>query len=218
MRRKPCFVDKDSYHLKNGRGSTPTKQKEFMEACQDPQWNLDVSTHHRSETNGVAGRAVRTVKIGTPVGLGQSGLPEEWWDCAIGFLVSMHTIRWQGKTAVEKRFLKKLDKQSVISQHWLTTSRTQRKTKVRVTCLKRKSRGRCSGYVLCAGEDGQATYWLRIMDICRDKKLPKFTSKDSNLKKYLCKVHRNFCVHIDILKFPALRRPSSIDCGRQFSA
>ena len=81
MLRKPCFVDKDSYHLKNGRGSTPTKQKEFMEACQDPQWNLDV-----------AGRAVRTVKIGTAVELGQSGLPEEWRDCAIGLLVSMYTI------------------------------------------------------------------------------------------------------------------------------
>ena len=77
---------------KNGRGSAPTIQKEFMKACQDPQWNLDVSTHHRSEKNGVAGRAVRTVKIGTAVELGQSGLPEEWRDCAIGLLVSMYTI------------------------------------------------------------------------------------------------------------------------------
>ena len=150
MRRKPCHVYKVSYHVKIGKGSTPTKQKEFMEACQDLHWNPDVSTHHRSETNGVAGRAVRTVKIGTAVELGQSGLPEEWRDCAIGLLVSMCTIRWQGKTAVEKRFLKNLDKPTTISQHWLTTSRIQQKTRSESTGLERKSRGRCSGYVLCA--------------------------------------------------------------------
>ena len=35
-------------------------------------------------------------------------------------------------------------------QHWLSTSRTQRKTRSQSIGLKRKSRGRCSGLVLCA--------------------------------------------------------------------
>ena len=34
---------------------------------------------HRSETNGIAGRAVRRVKEGTSAVLLQSGLDENWW-------------------------------------------------------------------------------------------------------------------------------------------
>ena len=37
------------------------------------------STPHRSETNGIAERAVRRVKEGTSVMLLQSGLDKEWW-------------------------------------------------------------------------------------------------------------------------------------------
>ena len=36
-----------------------------MKACQELQWNHDTSTAHRSETNGVAERAVRRVNEGT---------------------------------------------------------------------------------------------------------------------------------------------------------
>ena len=37
------------------------------------------STPHRSETNGIAERAVRRVKEGTSAVLLQSGLNESWW-------------------------------------------------------------------------------------------------------------------------------------------
>ena len=37
------------------------------------------STQHRSETNGIAERAVRRVKEGTSAALLQSGLNENWW-------------------------------------------------------------------------------------------------------------------------------------------
>ena len=47
---------------------------EFGNACEDLSWNHCTSTPHRSETNGIAERAVRRVKEGTSVALLQSGL------------------------------------------------------------------------------------------------------------------------------------------------
>ena len=38
-----------------------------------------MSTPHRTETNGIAERAVRRVKEGTSAVLLQSGLNENWW-------------------------------------------------------------------------------------------------------------------------------------------
>ena len=52
---------------------------EFGKACEDLSWNHCTSTPHRSETNGIAERAVRRVKEGTSSVLLQSRLDEEWW-------------------------------------------------------------------------------------------------------------------------------------------
>ena len=52
---------------------------EFGKACEDLSWNHCTSTPHRSETNGIAKRAVRRVKEGTSAVLLQSGLNESWW-------------------------------------------------------------------------------------------------------------------------------------------
>ena len=52
---------------------------EFRKACEDLSWNHCTSTPHRSETNGIAERAVRRVKEGTSAVLLQSGLSESWW-------------------------------------------------------------------------------------------------------------------------------------------
>ena len=52
---------------------------EFGKACEDLSWNHCASTPHRSETNGIAERAVRRVKEGTSAVLLQSGLNESWW-------------------------------------------------------------------------------------------------------------------------------------------
>ena len=38
---------------------------DFGKACEDLSWNHCTSTPHRSETNGIAERAVRSVKEGT---------------------------------------------------------------------------------------------------------------------------------------------------------
>ena len=52
---------------------------EFGKTCEDLSWNHCTSTPHRSETNGIAERAVRRVKEGTSAVLLQSGLNESWW-------------------------------------------------------------------------------------------------------------------------------------------
>ena len=52
---------------------------EFGKACEDLSWNHCTSTPHRSETNGIAERAVRRVKEGSSAVLLQSGLNESWW-------------------------------------------------------------------------------------------------------------------------------------------
>ena len=52
---------------------------ELGKACEDLSWNHCTSTPHRSETNGIAERAVRRVKEGTSAVLLQSGLDENWW-------------------------------------------------------------------------------------------------------------------------------------------
>ena len=52
---------------------------EFGKACEDLSWNHCTSTPHRSETNGIAERAVRRVKEGTSAVLLQSGINKSWW-------------------------------------------------------------------------------------------------------------------------------------------
>ena len=52
---------------------------EFGKAREDLSWNHCTSAPHRSETNGMAERAVRRVKEGTSAVLLQSGLNESWW-------------------------------------------------------------------------------------------------------------------------------------------
>ena len=52
---------------------------EFGKACEDLSWNHCASTPHRSETNGIADRAVRREKEDTSAVLLQSGLNEKLW-------------------------------------------------------------------------------------------------------------------------------------------
>ena len=51
---------------------------EFGKSCEESSWNHCTSTPHRSETNGIAERAVRRFKEGTSAVLLQSGLDEKW--------------------------------------------------------------------------------------------------------------------------------------------
>ena len=60
---------------------------------------------HRSETNGIAERAVRRVKEGTSAVLLQSGLDEKWWaamECYT-YLRNVQDLLSDGKTPCERR-------------------------------------------------------------------------------------------------------------------
>ena len=80
---------------------------EFGKACEDLSWNHCTSTPHRSETNGIAERAVRRVKEGTSAVLLQSGLNESWWadsmECYT-YLQNVTDLLSDGKTPYERRF------------------------------------------------------------------------------------------------------------------
>ena len=79
----------------------------FGKACEDLSWNHCTSTPHRSETNGIAERAVRRVKEGTSAVLLQSGLNESWWadfmECYT-YLRNVTDLLSDGKTPYERRF------------------------------------------------------------------------------------------------------------------
>ena len=80
---------------------------EFGKYCEDLSWNHCTSTPHRSETNGIAERAVRRVKEGTSAVLLQSGLNESWWadsmECYT-YLRNIQDLLSDGKTPCERRF------------------------------------------------------------------------------------------------------------------
>ena len=81
---------------------------EFGNACEDLSWNHCTSTPHRSETNGIAERAVRGVKEGTSAVLLQSGLDNEWWAGSMKcycYLRNIQDLLSDGKTPYERRFV-----------------------------------------------------------------------------------------------------------------
>ena len=80
---------------------------EFGKVCEDLSWNHCTCTPHRSETNGIAERAVHRVKEGTSAVLLQSGLNESWWadsmECYT-YLRNVTDFLSDGKTPYERRF------------------------------------------------------------------------------------------------------------------
>ena len=80
---------------------------ECGKSCEELSWNHCTSTPHRSETNGIAERAVRRVKEGTSAVLLQSGLDNEWWadsmECYC-YLRNIQDLLSDGKTPHERRF------------------------------------------------------------------------------------------------------------------
>ena len=80
---------------------------EFGKSCEDLSWNHCTSTPHRSETDGIAERAVRRVKEGTSAVLLQSGLNESWWADSMECYTSLRNVTdllSDGKTPYERRF------------------------------------------------------------------------------------------------------------------
>ena len=95
---------------------------EFGKACEDLSWNHCTSTPHRSETNGIAERAVRRVKEGTSAILLQSGLDEKWWadsmECYC-YLRNVQDIVAEGKLLMKDSLENHLKSQQYFLEKWL---------------------------------------------------------------------------------------------------
>ena len=93
--------------MRSLKSFTLDKSVELGKACEDLSWNHCTTAPHRSETNGVAERAVRRVKEGTSAVSLQSGLNESWWadsmECYT-YLRNVTDLLSDGKTPFERRF------------------------------------------------------------------------------------------------------------------
>ena len=135
---------------------------EFGNACEDLSWNHCTSTPHRSETNGIAERAVRREKEGTSAVLLQSGLNESWWadsmECYT-YLRNVTDLLSDGKTPYERRFGQPFKGPiipfgSLVEYHPITGKDQSRIHQFGKKVLP----GLFLGYARYAGEFGRVTY------------------------------------------------------------
>ena len=135
---------------------------EFGKACEDLSWNHCTSTPHRSETNGIAERAVRRVKEGTSAVLLQSGLNESWWadsmECYT-YLRNVTDLLSDGKTPYERRFGQPFKGPIIpfgsLVEYYPITAKDQSRIH---QFGKKVLPGLFLGYALYAGEFGRVTY------------------------------------------------------------
>ena len=162
---------------------------EFGKACEDLSWNHCTSTPHRSETNGIAERAVRRVKEGTSAVLLQSGLDENWWadsmECYT-YLRNVQDLVSDGKTPYERRFGKPFKDQSFRLVHWLSITLFLRKTSQESINLERKTYLDCSLDTLCTRVDfGRVTCWLQTLKSWKPMDASEIYSKRLNGKEVI---------------------------------
>ena len=161
---------------------------EFGKACEDLSWNHCTSTHHRSETNGIAERAVRRVQEGTSVVLLQSGLNESWWADSMECYTSLRNnqdLLSDGKTpyGVLEHHLKDRLFHLV---HWLSITQKLRRISQESINLERKSYLDCSSDTHCTRvEFGRVTYWLQTLKSWRRWTHRKSTQKRLNAKEVI---------------------------------
>ena len=140
---------------------------EFGNACEDLSWNHCTSTPHRSETNGIAERAVRRVKEGTSAVWLQSDLDESWWadsmECYT-YLRNIQDLFSDGKTQYERRFGEPFNGPIIPFGSQLEYYPIMGRTRQESINLERKSYLDCSLDTLCTRvEFGRVTYWLHTL-------------------------------------------------------
>ena len=162
---------------------------EFGKACGDLSWNHCTSTPHRSETNGIAERAVRRVKEGTSAVLLQSGLNESWWADSMEFTRICETSQnyyLMGRRPMKDVLGNHLKDRLFHLVHWLSITLQLRRTSQESINLERKSYLDCSSDTHCTrGEFGRVTYWLHTLRSLRRWTHPKSTLKRLNAKEVI---------------------------------
>ena len=86
--------------------NTKTSQETEKSLQKFFSWNHRRSTAHRSETNGIAERAVRRIKEGTSAVLLQSGQDEKWWADSVECYCYLRNMN--KKTPYERQFSESL--------------------------------------------------------------------------------------------------------------
>ena len=135
---------------------------EFDKASEDLSWNHCTSTPYRSETNGIAERAVHRVKEGTSAVLLQSGLNESWWadsmECYT-YLRNVKDLLSDGKTPYERRFEQPFKGPIIPFGSLVEFHPSTAKDQSRIINLERKFYLDCSSDTPCTrGEFGRVTY------------------------------------------------------------
>ena len=154
----------------NLKSFTLTVPWNFGKACDDLSWNHCTSTPHRSETHGIAERAVRRVKEGTSAVSLQSGLNESWWADSMECYTCLRNVTdllSDGNTPYDRRFGQPFEGPiipfgSLVEYHTRTA-------KDQSTHCTRKDFGR-------------VTYWLQTLRSWRRWTDRKSTRKDSMRK------------------------------------
>ena len=160
---------------------------EFGKACEDLSWNHCTSTPHRSETNGIAERAVRRVKEGTSAVFLQSGLDENWWadsmECHT-YLRNFQDFLPHGRPRMRDVLGNHLKDRLFHLVHSMSITLSLRKTSRESINLERKSHLDCFSDTLCTrGEFGRVTYWLQTSRSWKRWTHRKSTRKDSMRKR-----------------------------------
>ena len=140
---------------------------EFGKSCEQLSWHHCTSTPHRSETNGIAERAVRRLKEATSAVLLQSGLDEKWWAESMEcnwYLRNIQDLLSDGRTPYERRFGIPFNGPvtpfgAMVEYHPISAKDQSRLHRFGPEVLP----GIFLGSVLYAGESGKETLWLQTL-------------------------------------------------------
>ena len=135
---------------------------EFGRSREELSCNHCTSTPHRSETNGIAERAVRRVNEVTSAVLLQSGLDKEWWadymECCC-YLRNNQDLLSDGKTPYERRFRVPFNGPIIPFGAMVEYHRNFCKRPIEITSIWSQSLAKYFSAMHCTrGESGNATY------------------------------------------------------------
>ena len=158
--------------------------REFGKSCEDLSWNHCTSTPHRSETNGIAERAVCRAAV-----LLQSGLNESWWadsmECYT-YLRNVTDLLSEGKTPMKDVLGNHLKDRLFHLVHWLSITLQLRRTSQESINLEGKSYLDCSSDTHCTREEfGRVACWLQTLRSWRRWTDREIYSKRLNAKEVI---------------------------------